>query len=115
MANTTDFLSLILPANNEFNDTWDVPMNANFTKVDQEIETISNEIQSARFTLTDLATFLAVSHNTDGTLIASDEQDEARNSPIYGDDESGTDYELKDRLDKGIEKYTMLEKMKQAS
>lgn len=101
MANTTDFLSLILPANNEFNDTWDVPMNANFTKVDQEIETISNEIQSARFTLTDLATFLAVSHNTDGTLIASDEQDEARNSPIYGDDESGTDYELKDRLDKG--------------
>ena len=102
MAGKTRYLSLILPANNEFSDSWDVPLNKNFTTIDEEIEIISGEIQAARFTKTSLAEFLAVGHLTNGELRPSPEVDEARNSPVYGDDDgSGTDHELKTRLDLG--------------
>lgn len=101
MAGKTNFLDLVLPANNEFNNTWEIPMNDNFVKVDLAIEDISNEIQSARFAKTTLAEFLAVAHFSDGTLRPSDEQADGRNSPVYGDDAGGEDFELKDRLDLG--------------
>lgn len=100
MATKTDFLELTLPANNEFNNTWDTPINENFQAIDLAVEDISNEIQSARFATTSLAAFLQVAHFSDGTLKPSDEQDEARNSPVYGDDEGGEDFTLTDRLDK---------------
>jgi hypothetical protein len=100
MAGKTNFLDLVLPANNEFNNTWDIPTNDNFVKIDLAIEDISNEIQSARFAKTTLAEFLAVAHFSDGTLRPSDEQAEGRNSPVYGDDEGGENFELTDRLDR---------------
>lgn len=100
MANKTDFLNLILPANNEYNDTWDVPTNSNFTIIDEAIEEISNEINSARFSKTSLAEFLGVAHFDDGTLKPSDELDDSRNSSVYGDDDgAGTDFKLVDRLE----------------
>jgi len=100
MANKTDFLNLVLPANNEYNNTWDVVLNSNLVIIDAAIEEVSNEIQSARFSKTSLAEFLNVSHFDDGTLKPSDEMDDGRNSPVYGDDDgNGTDFVLKDRLD----------------
>ena len=99
MSNKTDFLSLVLPENNEFNDGWDIPVNSNFEIVDSAIEEISNELASAKFTKTSLAEFLTVSHFDDGTLKPSEEMDDARNSLVYGDDSGGTDFELKDRLE----------------
>jgi hypothetical protein len=100
MAGKTDFLDLVLAANNEFNNTWDVPVNENFQKIDVAIEDISNEISAARFTKTTLAEFLVVAHFSDGTLRPSEEQRAGRNSPIYGDDSGGNDFTLSDRLDR---------------
>ena len=100
MANKTDFLNLTLPANNEYNNTWDVVVNENFTIVDASIEDVTNEVQSARFSKTSLAEFLDISHFDDGTLKPSEEMDDARNSSVYGDDDGvGTDYLLKNRLE----------------
>jgi hypothetical protein len=102
MAGKTNYLSLILPANNEYSDTWDVPMNKNFVTIDEEFELIGNELQAARFTKTSLAEFLAVGHLSNGELKPSPEVDAARNSPVYGDDDgTGTDNVLKTRLDQG--------------
>ncbi len=100
MANKTDFLNLTLPANNEYNNTWDVVVNDNFILVDRSVEAVTNEVQSARFSKTTLAEFLTVSHFNDGTLKPSDEMDDARNSSVYGDDDgAGTDYLLRNRLE----------------
>lgn len=102
MPSKTSYLNLILPANNEYSDTWDVPLNKNFSILDEEAEIIAGEIQAARFTKTSLAEFLAVGHLTSGELRPSPEVDDARNSPVYGDDDgSSTDHELKTRLDLG--------------
>lgn len=100
MANKTDFLNLVLAANNEYNNTWDVVLNKNFTLIDQAMEEVTTEIQSARFSKTSLAEFLDVAHFDDGTLKPSDEMSDARNSSIYGDDDgAGADYLLKNRLE----------------
>lgn len=99
MANKTDFLNLTLPANNEYNNTWDVVVNENFVLIDQAMEDVTNEVQSARFSKTSLAEFLEIAHYDDGTLKPSDEIDDARNSSVYGDDDGGTDYFLRDRLE----------------
>jgi hypothetical protein len=102
MASKTNFLNLILPGNNEYNDTWDEPTNSNFTKIDEEIEVISNEILAARFEKTSLAEFLQVSHFSDGSLRPTPEIADAQNSSVYGsNDDSGNDFELKDRLERG--------------
>ena len=102
MAEKTNFLNLVLPGNGEYNDNWDIPTNENFIKVDEEVESISNEILSARFTKSSLAEFLSVSHYSDGTLVPSEEALAARNSQVYGsNDANGNDYELKARLDLG--------------
>ena len=101
MASKTNFLNLTLPGNNEYNDTWDEPLNSNFVKIDEEIETISNEILEARFEKTSLAEFLQVSHFSDGSLKASPEVAAAQNSPVYGsNDESGNEFTLSNRLDR---------------
>lgn len=112
MAEKTNFLNLTLPGNSEYNDNWDEPMNQNFVKIDEEVESISNEILSARFTKSSLAEFLGVSHYSDGTLIPSEEALAARNSKVYGsNDSSGNDYQLKQRLDLGdMETYTARER-----
>lgn len=101
MANQTNYLKLVLPANNEFTNTWDVPVNENFVKVDQAIEAIDGEIQSARGSRETLAEFLSVGHNPDGTLKASQEQADAINSQVYGEDDGTNNYTLKKRADLG--------------
>lgn len=100
MATKTNYLELTLPANNEFNNTWDLPVNDNFQKIDAAIEDIAGELQSARFSKTTLAEFLSIAHFSDGTLKPSEEATDGRNSPVYGSDEGGNDYFLKDRLDR---------------
>lgn len=100
MATKTNFLELELPANNEFNNTWDLPVNRNMIKIDETIEDLSNELQAARFSKTTLAEFLTVAHFSDGTLKPSDESVDGRNSPVYGSDAGGNDFLLKDRLDR---------------
>lgn len=102
MASKTNFLGLTLPGNNEYNDNWDEPMNANFVKIDEEIEVISNELEAARFEASSLAEFLQVSHYSDGSLKPTPEVEESTNSQVYGsNDVSGNDYSLKQRLDLG--------------
>ena len=84
MANTSAFLDLILPGFNEYRDSWWRPTNANFTTIDAWAEGIELEIVNARFQKSTLAEFLAVAHETTGTLIATAEVTAARNSAIYG-------------------------------
>ena len=101
MASRTNFLSLTLPANNEFTDTWDVPVNENMQAIDEFAEIIEAEVRAARFALPTLAQFLSVAHFSDGSLRPSEESLEARNSPIYGVEQGGQEFQLKQRLDRG--------------
>jgi len=99
MSTRTDFLGLELPANNEYNDSWDIPINKNFVLLDQEMESVSTEVQEARFSKTSLANFLTVAHYDDGTLRPTEEATDSANSPIYGSNyPSGIDYTTSDRL-----------------
>ena len=99
MATKTNFLNLVLPANNEYNNTWDTVMNKNLTLIDAAIEEVINEVQEARGSATNLAAFLGVGHYADGNLKPSPEILAARNSYLYGDDDgAGNNYLLKNRL-----------------
>lgn len=98
MATRTTFLQLILPANNEFFNTWDTVVNDNFEKVEAKIEEHDIEIINARFSLPTLSEFLQVSHNTDGTLKATGETVDARNSRIYGHSDAEGDFTLEKRV-----------------
>jgi hypothetical protein len=93
MANKTSYLKFILPALGEYKDAWWEPVNENFTSADEELERLATELTDAKHTSTTLKAFLDVGHNTDGTLKATDEVVEARNSPVYEDQ-----VDLKDRL-----------------
>jgi len=99
MATKTDFLKLIKPLNNEYQDTWDEPMNENSDLIDAWANSIYTEIFNARFGKPSLKQFLEVGHNTDGTLKATQEVIETRNSFLYGDETStGDDFTLKQRI-----------------
>jgi hypothetical protein len=99
MATKTNFLNLVLPANNEYNNTWDTVLNKNLTLIDAAVEEVTNEVQEARGTGTNLAAFLGVGHYSDGNLKPSPEILAARNSFLYGDDDgAGNNYLLKNRL-----------------
>jgi hypothetical protein len=84
MATRTPNLSLQKPGKGEFRDTWHVPLNSNSDVLDLEIGNIQTELQNARFSQGDLATFLAISINSDGTLKPTSEVMKARNSYLYG-------------------------------
>jgi hypothetical protein len=101
MATKTDFLQLTLPLNNEYQNTWDQPMNDNLQKVDDFAKAMNEEIISARHGKTDLAAFLDVAHNSDGSLKPTDEVVAARNSFAYGDEDALGDFDLGRRLDRG--------------
>lgn len=102
MATQTPFLKLIKPLNNEYIDTWDQPNNANWEAIDTWSAGISSEITAARFGKPNLAAFLAVSINNDGTLKPTPEVANARNSFLYGDETPATDsFTLSQRLNKG--------------
>jgi len=99
MATKTDFLNLVLPANNEYNNNWDTVLNENFRKIDLAIEEVTNEVQEARGSKTTVAEFLSIGHFSDGSLRPTQEVMDARNSFMFGDDDgAGTDYFLKERL-----------------
>ena len=102
MADSTAFLNLVLPGNGEFVDSWEIPVNNNMTAIDTWANSTNTEIVNARFTKSSLQEFLAVSHNNDGTLIASQEVVAARGSSVYGEEDAGAnDFDLNDRLEKG--------------
>lgn len=102
MASRTTFLQLVVPLNGEFEDTWDSPVNENWTRIDTWAADVNEEIVNARFTKATLKDFLEVAHNADGTLKPTSEVMEGRSSVAYGDeDESANDLTLSDRLDLG--------------
>lgn len=84
MANTSAFFDLILPGKGEYRDTWQIPVNANFTTIDTWAQAIDLEIVAARFSKTSLSEFLAVGHDVDGNLLSTPEVNAATISPIYG-------------------------------
>lgn len=75
---TTTFLELIVPAHNEFPDSWDQPMNANFETLDDFIAALRAKLDGGSATdttysalvgtMATLAARLAVSINPDGTV-----------------------------------------------
>jgi len=102
VANRTPYLGLILPINGEYTNTWDVPVNGNFSKIDTAIEGVTTEVQASRFQLASLPAFLSVSIEADGTLKPTAEVEESRNSKVYGQfDSAGNSYTLGDRIELG--------------
>lgn len=103
MSSTTSFLSLLLPLNGEYVDTWDEPMNDNLTKIDNWAQDINDEIVTARFGESSLAEFLAIAHNADGSLIPTPEVLNSRSSTLlYGDEsQTGVNFDLATRLGQG--------------
>ena len=91
MANVTTNLNLTLPGLGEFTNSWNIPLNANFTSIDTWAGAIQLEITNARFSKSSLKGFLEVAHNSDGTLKATQEIINARNSYLYGFDHGPTE------------------------
>jgi len=101
MPTLTTFLQLSLPFNGEFNDTWDAPLNSNFTKIDAQAKLTNDEIIAARFSKSSLANFLSVSIETDGTLKPTEEVLNSRSSPVYDFTDGAGDFTLDRRLELG--------------
>jgi hypothetical protein len=99
MATRTTFLKLTLPANDEFQDSWDQPANQNFQTIDDWAAGIETEIVDARFTKASLKEFLEVAHDDNGMLLPTPEIVNARNSFLYGDENlAAADFDLQARL-----------------
>ena len=99
MSLTTTFLSLVLPQNGEYVDTWDDPLNANLQKIDLWAFGVNQEIVDARFGESSLKNFLLQSFNNDGTLKPTEEVLNSRSSLLYGDQSpAGVDFDLATRL-----------------
>jgi len=102
MGTTTDYLNLILPLNNEYQDIWDQPTNENFQKIDDWAKDFGNELIDARQGKATLLEFLQVAHASNGTLLATTEIVNSRSSFLYGDENgSGVDFYLSDTLEEG--------------
>lgn len=101
MAATTLNIGLTLPAFGEFTDSWNTPINNNFTIIDAQIGTLIGLTGSAAGTQADLNTRLSVSLNPDGSLKPIPEVEAARNSSVYGAANGTTDFVLDDRLEAG--------------
>lgn len=101
MAAKTPNLNLILPANGEYFNIWDQPMNNNWTIVDAAVGSLQAEILAARGSATNLDDRLSAGLNPDGTPIASAEVSSARSSSIYGSLNGAVPYTLNDRLEQG--------------
>lgn len=102
MATKTPNLNLVLPANGEYFNIWDQPMNGNWTIVDTVVGSLQAEIVTARGSASSLDARLSVGLNADGTPIASAEIVAARVSSIYGGlTPLAVPNELNDRLEDG--------------
>jgi hypothetical protein len=99
MATKTPILSLILPANGEYVNSWNIPVNTNFQTIDTVVGGLQTELDASAGSLSDLATRLAVSINEDGTLIPTPELVDARDSSVYGYASATAPFLLNDRLE----------------
>lgn len=100
MATKTPILGLVLPAFEEFQDTWWQPINGNFSVIDSSLGGTQEEIQAARGSAANLNDRLSVNMNPDGSWIASPEMVDARDSSIYGDvNPLGNENSLDDRIE----------------
>lgn len=84
MANSTSFLSLVLPELGEFVNSWNEPLNQNFEDIDEWLEDLHDNLVAVgsgstwaalRGSLDSLAERLDVSINADGTLDVSNSPD----------------------------------------
>jgi hypothetical protein len=78
MASTTTFLGLTLPELNEFVDSWNQPINANFEEIDEYLSDLYDALgtnAALKGSAANLAARLDVSINPDGTLDVSGSSD----------------------------------------
>ena len=96
----TDFLDLELPNNNENQDNWDEPVNANFKKIDAFCKDLGEEVSNASGNKKSLEEYLRVAHDEDGNTKRTEEMELASQSMIYGDiDENSKPRTLLTRLE----------------
>jgi hypothetical protein len=100
MAKQTPNLDLTLPSNNEYYNTWDQPINANFTKIDKAVGDVVDEVVTARGSYTDLNSRISVVVDPGtGDPVASPEVQAARVSEVYGGfDSLGAAFSLGGRI-----------------
>lgn len=101
MATKTSNLNLILPANGEYFNIWNQPMNNNLTLIDTAVGDLQSEVVAARGSTGSLNDRLDAGLNADGTPLASTEIVAARSSSIYGALNGVVPYLLNDRMEQG--------------
>ena len=84
MPSRTDVLGLVLPGFGEYSNSWQTPINENFTAVDTAVGELKDELSEARHSKPKLEAYLSVGINVDGSLKATPEVASARNSFTYG-------------------------------
>ena len=84
MPSRTDVLGLVLPGFGEYSNSWQTPINENFTAVDTAVGELKDELSEARQQKLTLEDYLSVGINVDGSLKATPEVASARNSFTYG-------------------------------
>ena len=84
MATATPFLKLVLPANDEYYNVWDQPLNSNLTIIDTAIGSVTTEVVNARGSQPTLSARLATALDPAGNLQPSPEVIAARVSSVYG-------------------------------
>jgi hypothetical protein len=84
MAAETPLLGLILPANGEYTNTWDVPINQNTQTIDTVLGNLQAEVIAARGNLGSLSLFLEVSMDANGNITGIPEIVASRTSQVYG-------------------------------
>lgn len=82
MASTTTHLGLTKPANGEYQDAWDTPINGNFDILDTEVHNVKSEVQTARGNKSSLSERLNNGLDADGNLLATPEVEKGRISQI---------------------------------
>lgn len=101
MSKATSYLQLILPAFNEYYNSWWKPNNGNFQKIDDFAAAFGGEVTDARGTTTSLNERLSVVLNPDGTVKAIPEIEAAKSSAVYGYGTGSSLQSLDDRLEAG--------------
>lgn len=100
MATKTTNLGLLKPAFNEFRNTWSTPINNNWDIIDQNLGSALNLLAAGAGSAQDLGTRLNVSLNADGTLKDIPEVSRARTSSVFGDNNAGAAFTLRDRIER---------------
>lgn len=98
MATKTPNLNLILPANGEYFNVWDQPMNGNWTIVDTVLGSVQAEVIAARGDADNLNDRISAGLDAEGNPLASAEIVSARVSPLYGGFSGSTPFTLGTRI-----------------